>query len=87
MTCAACVARVERTLEKQPGIESATVNLATETANIDFLPEQVGPQQIQEAITKAGYEPVEVPDRSTRSARCRRLTIAASCSTSGWQQP
>jgi len=60
MTCAACVARVERTLEKQPGIESATVNLATETANIDFLPEQVGPQQIQEAITKAGYEPVEV---------------------------
>jgi Cu+-exporting ATPase len=62
MTCAACVARVERTLEKQPGIESATVNLATETANIDFLPEQVGPQQIQEAITKAGYEPVEIPD-------------------------
>jgi Cu+-exporting ATPase len=60
MTCAACVARVERTLEKQPGIESATVNLATETANIDFLPEQVGPQQIREAITKAGYEPVEV---------------------------
>ena len=62
MTCAACVARVERTLEKQPGIESATVNLATESANIDFLPEQVGPQQIQEAITKAGYEPVEIPD-------------------------
>ena len=76
MTCAACVARVERTLEKQPGIESATVNLATETATIDFLPERVGPQQIQEAITKAGYEPVEVPatvdeERSAREVEHR----------------
>ncbi len=73
MTCAACVARVERTLEKQPGIESATVNLATETATIDYLPEQVGPQQIQEAITKAGYEPVEIPDTVDEERSAREL--------------
>ena len=71
MTCAACVARVERTLEKQPGIEAVTVNLATESATIDYLPKVVEPQQIQEAITKAGYEPVEIPDTvdEERSAR------------------
>ena len=73
MTCAACVARVERTLEKQPGIESATVNLASETATIDYLPEQVGPQQIQEAITKAGYEPVEIPDTVDEERSAREL--------------
>jgi len=72
MTCAACVARVERRLEKQPGIESATVNLATESATIDFLPEQVGPQQIQEAITKAGYEPVEIPDTADEESSARK---------------
>jgi Cu+-exporting ATPase len=60
MTCAACVARVERTLQKQPGVESATVNLATESATVDYLPEAVDPQQILEAISGAGYEPIEV---------------------------
>ncbi len=78
MTCAACVARVERALEKQPGVESATVNLATESATIDYLSEMVGLEQIQETITKAGYEPVEVPEtvdeeRAARESENRSL--------------
>ena len=62
MTCAACVARVERKLQKQPGVESATVNLATESATVGYLPEAVAPKQIFEAIARAGYEPVETAD-------------------------
>jgi Cu+-exporting ATPase len=49
MTCAACVTRVERALLRQPGVEAATVNLATESATVDYLPETVGPQQIRAA--------------------------------------
>ena len=36
MTCASCVARVERALKKVPGVAQATVNLATESAGIEL---------------------------------------------------
>ena len=36
MTCASCVARVERALKKVPGVTEATVNLATESARVTF---------------------------------------------------
>src|SRR3990167_8493383 len=38
MTCASCVGRVERALRKVPGVQDATVNLATESARIQFAP-------------------------------------------------
>ena len=38
MTCASCVARVERALAKVPGVVQADVNLATESARIRFDP-------------------------------------------------
>ena len=58
MTCAACVARVERTLEKLPGVHDATVNLATEKATVAFEPGQVSVDDLQAAVRAAGYEPV-----------------------------
>jgi Cu+-exporting ATPase len=38
MTCASCVSRVEKALKKVPGVQDATVNLATESARITFAP-------------------------------------------------
>ena len=38
MTCAACAARIERTLGKADGIDEANVNLATERATVQFDP-------------------------------------------------
>lgn len=38
MTCASCVARVEKALKKVPGVQTATVNLATESARIAYTP-------------------------------------------------
>ena len=43
MTCASCVARVERALVRLDGVEEATVNLATDKARISFDPAQTTP--------------------------------------------
>ncbi len=55
MTCAACVRRVERALRKAPGVVSAAVNLATETATIEYLPEMINPARLRAVIEAAGY--------------------------------
>ena len=58
MTCASCVARVEKAVGAVPGVMAASVNLATERATIrvaDLTPALSG--AIKGAIRKAGYEP------------------------------
>ncbi|HIP52593.1 MAG TPA: heavy metal translocating P-type ATPase, partial [Chromatiales bacterium] len=55
MTCAACVRRVERALLKAPGVVSAEVNLATETATVEYLPEMINPARLRAIIEEAGY--------------------------------
>ncbi len=55
MTCASCVGRVEKTLKKVPGVQSATVNLATEKALIQ-ADANVTAEQLIQAVAKAGYE-------------------------------
>jgi Cu+-exporting ATPase len=59
MTCAACSARVERTLRKLEGVESAVVNLATEKATVVYNTRALRLPAIKEAIIKAGYQVIE----------------------------
>ena len=49
MTCASCVARVERALTKVPGVQQAAVNLATESARVTVAgsADELGPACIQ----------------------------------------
>jgi Cu+-exporting ATPase len=57
MTCASCVGRVEKALDKIPGVEAASVNLATEQARIRL--NASSPTKIEEviaAVQKTGYE-------------------------------
>ena len=56
MTCASCVNRIERFLRRTPGVESATVNLATETATIRFRPELADRAKLIDVIGSAGYD-------------------------------
>jgi Cu+-exporting ATPase len=60
MHCAACSARVEKALNKLDGVESAVVNLATEKATVVYDPRALRLSTIKEAITNAGYEPIEI---------------------------
>ncbi len=55
MTCASCVGRVERVLSAVPGVQSASVNLATERASVQ-TDGGVARQALVQAIRKAGYE-------------------------------
>ncbi|MCC0636314.1 heavy metal translocating P-type ATPase [Clostridioides sp. ES-S-0001-02] len=59
MTCAACAKAVERVVKKLDGVESISVNIATDKANIDYNPSKVKLAQIKAAIEKAGYKPIE----------------------------
>lgn len=55
MTCASCVARVEKSLRTVPGVTSASVNLASEQATIEHQP-GVDTQALINAVQKAGYQ-------------------------------
>jgi Cu+-exporting ATPase len=57
MTCASCSSRVERALKKVPGVQEATVNLATESARITFVPGEQMEARLRRAVRDAGYEP------------------------------
>ncbi|MEE1925677.1 heavy metal translocating P-type ATPase [Pseudomonas sp. 148P] len=54
MTCASCAGRVERALSKLPGVQSASVNLASERAHVELLG-QVDSATLIAAVERAGY--------------------------------
>ncbi len=56
MTCASCVNRIERFLNKTPGVSTAAVNLATEKATILVDPSLVGRDELVKAVEAAGYD-------------------------------
>jgi Cu+-exporting ATPase len=56
MTCASCVNRIERFLRKTPGVEDASVNLATEKATVRLDPAVAGRDEAVAAIVAAGYD-------------------------------
>ncbi|OHT18850.1 heavy metal translocating P-type ATPase [Edaphosphingomonas haloaromaticamans] len=57
MTCASCVAHVEKALKAVPGVAAATVNLATEKMNVRYLNGVASVEDLEAAIRGAGYEP------------------------------
>ncbi|HJN22841.1 MAG TPA: heavy metal translocating P-type ATPase [Rhodospirillales bacterium] len=55
MTCASCSGRIEKALGKLPGVVSATVNLAAETATVSVMPGELGIAEVIAAVKKTGY--------------------------------
>jgi Cu+-exporting ATPase len=81
MTCAACAARIEKALNRLPGV-SANVNLATENARVRVTQATTAVQQLIDAVERAGYgaevvvQPDPAAERARRDARYRReLTL------------
>lgn len=76
MTCAACSSRVEKTLNKQDGVESVAVNLLANKATIEFDQDKIKGSEIIKIIEKTGYD---VP-LITKNLLIEGMTCAA-CST------
>ena len=55
MTCANCVATVERNLKKLDGVQSAVVNLSSERATVDFDSSKIGLPEVIARVERAGY--------------------------------
>lgn len=60
MTCASCAQRIEKVIGKLDGIDSVSVNLATEKATVAYHPQTVRLSVIKQAIEKIGYKALEV---------------------------
>ena len=56
MTCANCVATIERNLKKLDGVQVANVNLASERASVEFDPARLAAPALVERIRRAGYD-------------------------------
>ncbi len=74
MTCASCVNRITRFLEKVDGVDGANVNLATESATVRFDPARVSIGTLAEAVDAAGY--VALLERATATDRPTDLAAA-----------
>ncbi|HAF85181.1 MAG TPA: cation-transporting ATPase PacS [Sphaerochaeta sp.] len=66
MTCASCSSAVERTLNKLDGVKLAQVNLATESATIEFEGEKLSLDDIKKAVSKIGYSVLDEIDEGKR---------------------
>jgi Cu+-exporting ATPase len=61
MTCASCVRRIEKALARVEGVQQASVNLATEKANVIYDPHTTSLDQLRVAVERAGYGAGEIP--------------------------
>lgn len=55
MKCAGCVQAVEKRLQQQPGVSTAVVNLVTEQAAIEYIPQEIEPNRLAQVLTSAGF--------------------------------
>ena len=72
MTCAACAARIEKTLNRLPGVKAA-VNFATEKAHIEYPAAQLMPADLINTIRKAGYDARESAADGDAERKAERL--------------
>ena len=74
MTCANCVATVERNTKKVEGVSDAVVNFSTEKVTVTYDPARATPQDIVNRISRAGYEvpavTLELPITGMTCANC-----------------
>lgn len=73
MTCSACSNAVELATKKLPGIETVSVNFATEKMTVKYNPQLVRISEIKQAVVKAGYQPREIDNsRQVDSDKIRK---------------
>jgi len=72
MTCAACANRIEKGLSKLPGVKSASVNFAMETARVEYDPGEITVADMQSKVEKLGYKAIAESDEPDGELRRNR---------------
>jgi len=73
MTCAACQVRVQRALDKEPGVIQASVNLMLKSAEVIYDPSTTTPDAVKEAISHTGYEAeIKAPEQNNQDEQARQ---------------
>ena len=61
--CAACVNRVETSLNKKNGVISASVNLATQEARVEYEDAVISEEDLKNTVIESGYEVIEIDSK------------------------
>ncbi|MBE1441690.1 heavy metal translocating P-type ATPase [Paenibacillus sp. OAS669] len=77
MTCAACANKIEKVLNKLPGVSSATVNFALETAHVQYSAAEVTIEDMINRVKKIGYEARVKQDSSGEDSDHKQKEITA----------
>ncbi|MEG6566434.1 heavy metal translocating P-type ATPase [Thermoanaerobacterium saccharolyticum] len=64
MSCASCATKIEKTLNKLPGVYKANVNFATEEASVEYNSDAISVEQMAKAIRDIGYDAKEKKDNA-----------------------
>lgn len=72
MSCAACAARVEKTLRKQAGVMEANVNYAASTATVEWNSAEADAESLRAAVAKAGYDLIVEDDSDAKAEEAAR---------------
>jgi Cu+-exporting ATPase len=75
MTCAACANRIEKGLSKLPGVLKANVNLALETARVEYNPSEVSVDEMIRRVEKLGYQAVSKSEETGEDTDYRQREI------------
>ncbi|TDX01941.1 heavy metal translocating P-type ATPase [Dinghuibacter silviterrae] len=67
MSCASCAINVERALQRQPGVRSASVNYADASALVEYEPSVIGPEALRAAVRGVGYD-LLLPESASAAA-------------------
>ena len=76
MSCASCAGRVDKALRQLPGVLAVDVNLATETAQVTYAPDQASRADFLGASTVAGYAAQEHSEDSHGQVQARKHQLA-----------
>ncbi|MDI6603928.1 MAG: heavy metal translocating P-type ATPase [Thermoanaerobacteraceae bacterium] len=69
MSCAACAAKIERTLNKLPGVSHASVNFATENATVEYNSDEINVDTIIKAVRNIGYDAKEKKETAIETGK------------------
>ncbi|GGA08357.1 copper-translocating P-type ATPase [Paenibacillus marchantiophytorum] len=82
MTCAACATRIEKGLNKLPGISKAVVNLALETAHVEYSAAEVSTREMVNKVAQLGYKAIPkeeaAGDHKQQEIRHKKMQLAVS---------